>query len=238
MKTLVKYTFRCLENQNWTAYFASIAEINASVACIEEQFLHDGEMEVFDTIRSTSYRESWFAGRILAKTIYVQQHIAEQNTDWKNIRIVSRNSSGRSIAPRMLRYDVDTGFVFSLSHVADRVMMVVPASPVAGIGCDLVCQGTTTPGMVKTFFHDAEISDPLGSISFDVHCDTLWAVKEAAYKSCSGNEPFQPRRWLAQRIEENRYLCRHLDPNRQLSAEAETFTIDDYIIAVAKKSEG
>jgi len=222
--------------KNWTAWFASIFEINAGVAGMEEKFLHEGEIDVFDNIRSKLYRESWFAGRILAKNIYTKQCVPEQNIDGKDIQVVSRNSLGRSIAPRLLLNGNDTCFMFSLSHVADRVMVVVPASRVAGIGCDLVYQGTITPGIVKTFFHDAEINDLGSDISSDAHRDTLWAVKEAAYKSCNEGESFQPRQWLAQKMEGNRFFCRHCDLNRQLSAEVETFILDDYIAAVAKKS--
>ena len=224
----------CLTGQNWRGIFAPISAITAAFTGLEENILHDNETKVFSNIRAKSYREAWLAGRVLAKHLYVNRCVSSQNFKWKDILIVSRNSSGRAVPPRLFVNNIDTGFMFSLSHVADGVMVVVPTSTVSGIGCDLVYRESTTPGIVKTFFHESEINDGQGGISFDV----IWAVKEAAYKSCNNGEAFQPRQWLTQRIEENRFFCRHLDSSRQLFAEAETFNIGDYIVAVAEHCIG
>ena len=222
----------CFTGQTWTGFFTSISELNSNLSGTEEQFLHNKEINVFVSIRSKSYRESWLAGRLLTKKIYINRCMPEQNLDWKDIQIVSRNSLGHPVPPRLLANGTNTGFMFSLSHVADKVMVVVPIRPTTGIGCDLVYRETTTPGIVKTFFHDTEIQDQQDKCSFDA----IWAVKEAAYKSCNTYESFQPRQWLTQKIAENRFFCRHLDLRRHLFVEAETFTLGEYILAVAKKA--
>lgn len=214
--------------QHWIGLFASISEINARFAD-KEEVLHADEIDVFANIRSKSYRESWFAGRMLAKQCYVQQSVLVQQIDWKEILIVSRNSSGKSIAPRLFVGETDTGFVFSLSHVADKVAVVVPADSADRIGCDLVYRNTATQGIAKTFFHDDEVND-------HQNFDSIWAVKEAAYKSCNSNDSFQPLQWRTENIGENRYFCRHTAGDRQLSAEVETLILGDYTLAVARKS--
>ena len=231
-------------NPHWIGFVASISEINADFSGKEEDILHPGEINVLADIRSKSYREAWFAGRVLAKQCCGQQSEAAQRMNWNEMQIVSRNAAGKSVAPRLLVQGRETGLVFSLSHVADRVAVVAlmgrearehtgglaPARSCGiGIGCDLVFQHAVTPGIVKTFFHDDEVKE-------HSNFDAIWAVKEAAYKSCNENEPFQPRQWLMQRVEENRYFCRHLDEERQLFAEAETLPLGDYTLAVAKKS--
>jgi len=214
--------------KNWIAVCASISEINSSFAGTENKFLHNKEVAVFATIRAESYRQSWFAGRLLTKTLYVKHCLSEQTIKWKDIQIVSRDDLGRSIPPQLLVNGVDTCFVFSLSHVADKVIVVASTCPDIGIGCDLVYRGTATSGIVKTFFHDTEAND---SQNFD----TIWAVKEAAYKSCQTKESFRPRQWLTQQIGENRYFCHHLGLEQQLFAEVETLTMDDYTLAVARR---
>ncbi len=221
----------CFAGWNWTGLSASISGINSNLLETRERFLHDGEIDVFVNIHSKSYRESWFAGRLLAKMLYAERYIQERNIAWKDIRIVSRNALGRSVSPRLFVNDIDTGFVFSLSHAADRVMVVTTDSG-AGIGCDLVYRKTAMLGVAKTFFHDTETDDGSGGNSFDA----VWAVKEAAYKSCNDNEAFRPRLWLTQRTSGNRFVCRHLDRERRLFADVETYVIDDYTLAVARKS--
>jgi len=221
--------------QNWRGLFTSISEINSCFSGREEKYLHKAEFDVYVNIRAKSYRESWLAGRLLTKILYKMQPIPEQNADWKDIQIVSRNPLGQSRPPRLLIDGMDTGFIFSLSHVVDRAIVVIPgrsAEGAEGIGCDLVYQNTTTPGIVKTFFHDTEINDHQDNHSFDA----IWAVKEAAYKSCNDDEAFQPRQWLTQRIGASRYFCRHLDLRQQLFAEAEIFILDEYTLAVARKT--
>ena len=224
-------------DQHWIGLFASIAEINACFS-EREKVLHSGEMDVFANIRSKTYREAWFAGRVLAKQCYEQSALGQQ-IDWKEMQIVSRNALGQSIVPRLLVDGRDTGFVFSLSHVADKAIVVAPSeftgglmparSCGVGIGCDLVFQNSVTPGIVQTFFHGDEVEECQ-------NYDAIWAVKEAAFKSCNAGDPFQPQQWFVQKIDENRYFCRHLDAARQLFAEAETLPLGHYTLAVARKT--
>ena len=221
----------CFIHLNWIGLSGSISKIYRNFSGMEKTILHDKELDVFFNIRAKSYRESWFAGRLLAKNFYVKQCIPKQNIAWKNIRIASRNSFGKSVSPQLLVNDVDTGFTFSISHVADKAIVVVPTCFTEGIGCDLVYRETSTPGIAKIFFHDTEIDVSQNQISFD----SVWAIKEAAYKSCKCKEAFQPRQWLTQKIKENHYLCRHLDLNQQLFADVETLTIGEYILAVARR---
>jgi len=199
---------------------------------MEEKILHDKELDVFFNIRAKSYRESWLVGRLLTKNYYVKQCIPKQDIKWNDMLVVSRNSFGKSVSPRLLVNDIDTGFMFSLSHVADKAIIVTPTCPVAGIGCDLVYRDTTTLGIVKTFFHSSEIDGSRHDFSFDA----IWAVKEATYKCSNSNEAFLPLQWLTQKIGENQYLCYHLDLRGRPFAEVETFTIGDYILAVALKT--
>ncbi|MDR0328073.1 MAG: 4'-phosphopantetheinyl transferase superfamily protein [Planctomycetaceae bacterium] len=218
-----------IAHPHWICLSALISEINARFSGKENEILHPGEFDVFAKIRSQSYRESWFAGRVLTKNLYMQQSVPVRPIDWREIQIVSRNDAGRSVAPRLLAGGKETGFFFSLSHVADRVAVVALVDSFAGIGCDLVLRGTTTQGIVNMFFHDDEVQD-------QSNLDAVWAVKEAVYKACQCNESFQPRQWLTKNIGENRYCCHHVDGDRQLFAEAETVDIDDYILAVARKT--
>jgi phosphopantetheinyl transferase (holo-ACP synthase) len=216
-----------IAHQHWIGLAASITEIVARFADWQD-ILHPSEIDVFANIHSKTYQESWFAGRVLAKNLYINHSAAAHSIHWKEIQVLSRNSSGQSIAPRLLVGGRDTSFVFSLSHVADKAIAVAPTDFIDRIGCDLVFRDTVTPGIVKAFFHDEEATDHQGY-------EAIWAVKEASFKACNSNGSFQPRQWLTQRVGENLYLCHHLDGDWQLSAEAETVILDDYTLAVARK---
>lgn len=152
-----------------------------------DRWLGAGERRALAQFRDPSRRETWLAGRWLAKRLIAGQ-LAATSGGWKcsDIEIFSAGARPRA-------WFQGRPLPWSLSIAHTRRGAVAALSCRAGIlpGVDLVELRDYGPGFAALWFTADERRRlaPRGGR----RCAVLWAIKEALYKAVNAGEPFDPR---------------------------------------------
>lgn len=210
----------------YRAVFYEIETVLNKIAGRETVFLHPEEITFLESLRTTSNRRSWLAGRICAKILWLSVDDIDADASWKTLRIVSRDERGRGSRPILFENEKPVGRELSLSHSDLAVLAVLSDRTDARIGCDLTSCGSVNRGMITLFFPERNDLSPTDDLA-----DRFWAVKEAAYKAAGNDgEAFAPAQWRVVPCENDRFLCR--GPASQ-EVVAETSIHQGHVVAVA-----
>lgn len=156
-----------------------------------EKFASGAEM-FLDPARKESWELSRFliASRVFAllKTDCSQDFMSLELSE---IEVLTRNDQGRGIPAAVFIENQQIPWTFSLSHAGDNYALAICRQPQFRPGVDLVNTSTFTQAALQMWFTPEE-REYLANHD-DRAAGTLWALKEAVYKSINHGEPFRPR---------------------------------------------
>jgi len=173
--------------------YASLTELLA-VETRAEDWLSPGERLAAQTMRASTRRETWLAGRILAKRMLRHAFGSGENADWHPAAIEIDTRSERpahSDRPRARWHGNPLPCHLSIAHTARGVLVAVSRDLAIRPGVDLVADGADTTRL-SWAFTPAERDWLAGKAP--PHAAQLWAMKEALYKAGQQGEGFSPAR--------------------------------------------
>ena len=202
--------------------YAAIERLRPFFEAVQAYWLSPGELCAFARFRDRTRRETWLAGRLLAKRL-----IASLLDDRRGlprppqrIGIVPMHNSFTS-GPAFRYSDIEISsagarpqvwlngrllkWSLSIAHTSRGVLIGLSRVPGISLGVDLVEPGIYGPGFADAWFTPAERrwlarSGPAWQA-------VLWAIKEAVYKAANDGEPFDPRSIETVPIQNNAYAC-------------------------------
>ncbi|MDR2345887.1 MAG: hypothetical protein LBE18_07445 [Planctomycetaceae bacterium] len=208
------------------------------------EFLHEKEQLFLRTVRAKNYRKSWFAGRLLAKSIRLQLERKNSNNhkqknlsnlNYNQICITSRDSSNRLMKPVMFIENKADESSFSISHIDSHAAVFFAKEKFLRIGCDLVEPNSITLNLQQRYYKQSEIesinSDQNQFMKF--HNERIWGVKETAFKILGDNRTFKPEQWLTSYIENGWYKCTDTNSSTQKTITVRTLIINNKILTIS-----
>lgn len=181
-------------------------------------WLTESEHRELAVWRDKRRRQQWLAGRWLAKRELAQ--IARVTPI--EIDIASRDSFGRSVAPRVCIGGRTWTGALSISHAGDHSVIAIDSRAGHRIGVDIVLdQDSSTDRATATWFSEEERLWTLADNNGRRRVAQLWATKEASYKALHRGEPFVPGDWA---------VLKWLHPTK--NSQLEFIELDDAVIAV------
>jgi phosphopantetheinyl transferase len=182
--------------------YASLDRVRANQEAMRADWLSPGEYGDLERFRDRLRRETWLAGRLLAKrliarelTQYSRCHEEDGNDIFPSIRprdIEIRSGRSRpqaSIHGRPLHWSL------SIAHTNRGVLAALSTLPGIVLGVDLIEPSDYGAGFSKVWFTPAErrwLASAESSLVHAMHA-SIWAIKEAIYKAINAGEPFDPR---------------------------------------------
>lgn len=202
--------------------------ISEALAEFAEKSLADWLTES-ERLELTAWREGtrarqWLAGRWLAKRELAALTAAVS----LEIDIASRDTFGRSIAPRVCVRGRTWPGALSISHAGEHVAIAIDSRPGHRVGVDVVAiqdQAAWNNAALATWFSDDEQAWIQAGENPARQAAQLWAVKEASYKASQRGESFIPTDWPSLK-----YLT------EKTSSRLELAELDDAVIAAVAPS--
>ena len=171
------------------------------------EWLSTNECEEQSSWTNLARRRAWSASRRLGKQL-VREVLPDLACEPQQIEILSKNSMGKSVRPRVSVAGKPQPWSFSISHTDEVVFVALSLSPNISIGVDLCQPDRHRDIFADTWFTNSELSYLRGAGSDELW--RLWAIKESVYKACNRGEPFAPRR-VRIGVSEGRYCCTYHD---------------------------
>lgn len=149
-------------------------------------------------MRDRDARDAWLTARLAAKRLIASRlpgaHAVAGTSGLEAIDICSRDAAGRGVRPRVFVGGREAAITVSIAHAGERVLVAVdPAA--APLGVDVTPVTAFSRPAARWWLTTAERFDARG-LSADAavaHAAVVWSVKEAVYKACFVDEPFQPQ---------------------------------------------
>jgi hypothetical protein len=183
-------------------------------------FLHEREQSFLQTINAANYKQSCFAGRLLAKSAWLLVNGSKRDSKNKNnlsprpsfdqLCIISRDQFNRSTVPILFFGGIVVDYSFSISHIDSHVAVFFAKDNDLRIGCDLVKPNSITANLQQMFYKPDELDSQLNSAeksSIQFHNERVWSVKETAFKILGNGRTFKPEQWLTAYSGNGWYQC-------------------------------
>lgn len=162
----------------------------------EHRWLTPREQLVYARLHAGARRQTWLAGRLLAKRLIADYAAANRldlpTVDRARVEIDSGQPGQRQLAPRIRIADQTLPWSLSLSHTRRGVLVALTTRPTMRVGVDLVEPASYGEGFGAVWFTSAE-RRWLDQCPDSHATAVLWAAKEAVYKAVNQDEPFYPR---------------------------------------------
>lgn len=174
----------------------TISEILAQIANQSlEEWLTESERLELAAWHDEARSQQWLAGRWLAKRELSTLTFASP----LEIDIASRDTFGRSTAPRVCINGQAWRGSLSISHAGQHVVVAIDARPGHRVGVDVVLiqDHFWNEGMLASWFSADEQSWIRATHETARRAARLWAIKEATYKAAQRGESFIPNQWPA-----------------------------------------
>lgn len=174
----------------------SLAKLLAEVDLHPQtEWLTESELSELATWRDSLRSRQWLAGRWLAK----RQLMPLVNAARLNIDIASRDSFGRTTAPRVTVHGRSWLGSLSISHAGDHVAVAIESQPDRRVGIDVVAfeSHDFNSKPLEFWFSPIEQNWIRQTGNGSRRAAQLWAIKEAAYKASQRGEAFAPADWPA-----------------------------------------
>lgn len=171
--------------------YAPFSDLELQRRSTGTDWLSQDELESWHTFRSDVRRNTFLAGRILAKRLLRAQHSTGWFTAPSQITICSKNDSS-GVRPYIKYGENRLGYSLSISHTCDAVLVGGTNRFGVSIGVDLVEMRSLSAGFQRSWLTDNEIS-LLQQNEDHMTVADIWAMKEAVYKAVHDGESFAPR---------------------------------------------
>jgi phosphopantetheinyl transferase len=232
-----------LESNNFLGLFGEVDLILSGLDSSNFElcdFLHEQEQAFLQNIRAINFKHSWLAGRLLAKSTWLQLNKNNHKnshtiTQLNQLNIISRNQSNLSITPKMFFNGEVVDNSFSISHIDSHATVFFAKNNNAQVGCDLVNPDSITDNLQKLFYDQNEINflhNANKEISLQFHKERIWGVKETAFKILGNNRTFKPEKWLTEYIGNGWYQCIDADSQNQNKINIRTTIIKNKILTI------
>jgi phosphopantetheinyl transferase len=173
--------------------YAAIERIRPLLDAAGANWLNLAERATVARFADRSRRETWLAGRLLAKRLIAGRLVGEDSKDfpvWTYAHIEIHSAGARpwaSVAGRTL------DGALSIAHTRRGVLVALGGRADISLGVDLVEPGRLGPGFADVWFTPAERRRWLAD-GDSRRPAIIWAIKEAVYKALNRGEAFEPRR--------------------------------------------
>ncbi|QEG35089.1 4'-phosphopantetheinyl transferase family protein [Bythopirellula goksoeyrii] len=171
--------------------YAPFSDLQLQRSTTGTDWLSQDELESWRTFRSDVRRNTFLAGRILAKRLLRAQHCTAWFTAPSQITICSNNVSS-GVRPYIKFGENRLGYSLSISHTCDAVLVGGTNRSGVSVGVDLVEMRSLSAGFERSWLTDTEIA-LLHKNKDHLTVADIWAMKEAVYKAVHNGESFAPR---------------------------------------------
>ena len=177
-------------------YAAYGPEEASQPACEKLRWLSAAERQVYERLLDSQRRESFVRGRILAKRLILLEYCASLRLGGgmvhpADIEIDSGLARRMRQSPRVKIGGQPLPWSISIAHTQRGVLVAAGRTPGVRVGVDLVEPAAMPRGFADFWFTAAERRWLRDARPEPVA--TLWAIKEAVYKTIAGERPFAPR---------------------------------------------
>ncbi len=169
--------------------FEELAVENSATAL---DWLSPAERVLWRRFRSPVRKQTFLAGRILAKRLLQERHSAASACKPGQITILSDRPGSSGVRPRVTLAGRRLVYSLSISHTCDRVLVGGTNRFGLTVGVDLVRMRRLGSAFERSWLTGAEAT-LLRQNQVDMTVADIWAMKEAVYKACNRGEAFTPR---------------------------------------------
>ena len=171
--------------------YAPFTDLELERTTTGTDWLSQDELASWRTFRSDVRRNTFLAGRILAKRLLRAQHCTSWFTAPSQISIYSNDVSS-GVRPYIKLGENRLGYSLSISHTSNAVLVGGTNRNGVSVGVDLVEMRSLGAGFERSWLTDAEIA-LLRQNEDNMTVADIWAMKEAVYKAVHTGESFAPR---------------------------------------------
>lgn len=175
--------------------YAALADLEVHSLTTANDWLSKEELALWQKFRSEVRRDTFLAGRILAKRLLRSEHCTAALAIPSQITIRSDDASGGSslgVRPRIMLGGHRLAYSLSISHTCDAVIVAGTNRFGVSVGVDLVQMRSLGAAFERSWLTDAE-SEFLRQNEGDMTVADVWAMKEAVFKAVHRGESFAPR---------------------------------------------
>lgn len=172
-------------------YYATLTDLEVESASTASDWLSEDELALWHKFRATVRRDTFLAGRILAKRLLRAQHSAASHAVPSQITIRS-DASSTGVRPRIMLGGHRLAYSLSISHTCDAVLVGGTNRFGISIGVDLVQMRALGAAFERSWLTEAE-STCLRENEGEMTVADIWAMKEAVFKAVHRGESFAPR---------------------------------------------
>jgi len=171
--------------------YATLEELEVQSAAAAVDWLSTDELDLWRKFRSDVRRDTFLAGRILAKRLLRAQHCTAALARPSQITIRS-DASSSGVRPRIMLDGHRLAYSLSISHTCDAVLVGGTNRFGVSLGVDLVRMRTLGAAFERSWLTETE-SAFLRQNEDDMTVADIWAMKEAVFKAVHRGESFAPR---------------------------------------------
>jgi phosphopantetheinyl transferase len=172
--------------------YATLADLEVQNAATAADWLSDEELALWRRFRAAMRKDTFLAGRILAKRLLQAQHCAAALSRPAQITIRSNDPGSSGVRPRIMFGGHRLAYSLSISHTGDAVLVGGTNRFGVSVGVDLVRMRSLGAAFERSWLTDAEAAF-LKQNRDDMSVADIWAMKEAVYKAVHRGESFAPR---------------------------------------------
>ncbi len=171
--------------------YASLADLEVYSTTTAATWLSEDELASWRSFRSEVRRNTFLAGRILAKRLLQAEHCRASSTVPSQI-VIRSNDASAGVRPRIKLGEQRLAYSLSISHTCDAVLVGGTNRFGVTVGVDLVKMRSLGAGFERSWLTDAEFAFLRLNEDHMTVAD-IWAMKEAIYKAVHRGESFAPR---------------------------------------------
>lgn len=172
--------------------YATLTELGVQSPATAVNWLSAAELDHWRRFRSPVRKDTFLAGRILAKRLLQERHCAAANCQPAQIAIHSAVNSSTGMRPWIALSGQRLVYALSISHTCDAVFVGGTNRFGISVGVDLVRMRKLGAAFERTWLSEDELA-LLKRNRHDMTSADIWAMKEAVYKACHHGEAFAPR---------------------------------------------
>lgn len=172
--------------------YATLAELQVQHEATAADWLSSPELALWRQFRSAVRRNTFLAGRVLAKRLLREQHTAAAVCKPAQLTIRSGGPASNGIRPHVMLSRRRLEYSLSISHTCDAVLVGGTSQFGMSVGVDLVRMRKLGAAFERSWLTEAE-AEFLRQHEDDMTVADIWAMKEAVYKACHRGESFAPR---------------------------------------------
>ena len=173
-------------------HYATFEELAVENSAMALDWLSPAESALWKQFRSPMRKQTFLAGRILAKRLLQERHCPALACKPGQITILSNRPGSSGIRPRITLAGRRLVYSLSISHTCDTVLVGGTNRFGLTVGVDLVRMRRLGAAFERSWLTEAEAA-LLRDNEVDMTVSDIWAMKEAVYKACNRGEAFAPR---------------------------------------------